>query len=130
MEKGGIIDLLKETAAKSESNKIKVGAVITKAGIPVAQGWNQAPTGYLLEDEAGETIQEHAQHAEVMAIATSGLKDYTGCTMWITIPPCFRCASLMKTLNFEKIHYLNNYNGSTVYNLEENNLNLTITKVE
>lgn len=129
MEKEEVLELLKEVEAMSSATKVKVGCVITKAGIPVSYGYNQAPKGFDIEDDKGETIKENSIHAEVMCISTSGIRDYTDCELWVSIPMCRDCAKLVAALGFKAIYYTNDYNGSTIYDMKENKFRLNISKV-
>ncbi|PAJ74155.1 tRNA adenosine(34) deaminase TadA [Pseudoalteromonas sp. NBT06-2] len=84
-------------ANKAESEgEIPVGAIIVKDNKVIATGWNRS-------------INTHdpSAHAEMLAIREAGkvLENYRmlGCTLYVTLEPCFMCAGLLVHSRIERL---------------------------
>ena len=70
------------------AGEVPVGALIVRAGVVVAEGWNR-PIGTC----------DPTAHAEIVALRAAGkaLGTYrlTGTTLYVTLEPCAMCASAM-----------------------------------
>ena len=109
----------------SNSNKLKVGAVlVTKAGVMIPGYNGDYPGGdNIIEEEInGELITKpYVIHAELNCIikaARQGVK-VDDSTVYITHSPCVHCASLMVASGIRRVVYKQEYkNLDGVYLLE------------
>ena len=79
---------LQEAAAAEEKDDVPVGAVIVHQGRIIARAHNQV-----------EALSDPTAHAEIIAITQAAAflhsKWLQGCTMYVTIEPCFMCAGAL-----------------------------------
>jgi dCMP deaminase len=87
---------LQEIATWSKDPSTKVGAILIRGkNSPVSWGYNgpaqsipdDDPRLLIREDKLGVTV-----HAELNAIL-SARQDLSGCTLYVTMPPCANCAA-------------------------------------
>lgn len=84
-------------AHKAELNgDVPIGAVVVKDGRVIAHGYNRR-----------EQKQDIVEHAELMAIrqAMRKLKTWRldGCTVYVTLEPCFMCAAALQQARVEAL---------------------------
>jgi len=84
-------------ADKAESEgEVPVGAIIVKNNKVIATGWNRSICTH-----------DPSAHAEMLAIREAGktLKNYRmlGCTLYVTLEPCFMCAGLLVHSRVERL---------------------------
>lgn len=93
-----MLQLAALTATWSKDPSTKVGAVITDgANRVVSQGYNGLPRGVsddpaILADR--DEKLRRTIHAEMNAVLFAG-RPLTGCTIYVTHPPCARCAAVL-----------------------------------
>ena len=93
-----MLQLAALTATWSKDPSTKVGAVITDgANRVVSQGYNGLPRGVsddpaILADR--DEKLRRTIHAEMNAVLFAG-RSVAGCTIYVTHPPCARCAAVL-----------------------------------
>lgn len=87
-----------EARMAGEEGEIPIGAVIVSDGHIVARAHNQT-----------ERLNDVTAHAEMIAFTsaaeTLGGKYLTGCTLYITVEPCFMCAGAAGWTQISRIVY-------------------------
>lgn len=86
------LELASLVSGWSKDPSTKVGAVITKGNRVVSLGYNGYPTGVKDKKDTREVKYLKTIHAEENAILFSK-QDLTGCTIYVTHPPCSNCAA-------------------------------------
>ncbi|WP_042153171.1 MULTISPECIES: tRNA adenosine(34) deaminase TadA [unclassified Pseudoalteromonas] len=86
-----------QLADKAESEgEIPVGAIIVKDNKIIATGWNRSICTH-----------DPSAHAEMLAVRDAGqkLENYRmlGCTLYVTLEPCFMCAGLLVHSRIERL---------------------------
>ena len=98
-------DAMKQAINLSEKNMLSdkggpFGAVITKNGKIISEGWNQVTSS-----------NDPTAHAEVMAIRNAceklGTFDLSGYEIYTSCEPCPMCLSAIYWARLEKIYYAN-----------------------
>ena len=93
-----MLQLAALTATWSKDPSTKVGAVITdSAHRVVSQGYNGLPRGVSDDPAVLANRDEKLRrtiHAEMNAVLFAG-RPLTGCTIYVTHPPCARCAAVL-----------------------------------
>ncbi len=82
-----------------EKNEIPIGAlVVASDGTIIGRGYNTTEHDYT-----------QRSHAEIKALAQAGkkLKDWRldGCTLYVTVQPCFMCIGLIYLSRIERLVY-------------------------
>ena len=81
-----------------EKDEVPVGALIVANDIIIAKAYNQV-----------EQLQDPTAHAEILAITAAceylGSKYLTGCTLYVTLEPCFMCGSATNWAKLSRIVY-------------------------
>ena len=89
---------LKEAKKALAHNDIPVGAVIVKDEIVLAKAHNEC-----------ELKKDSTAHAEILAIQsachTLGLKNLSGCEIFVTLEPCAMCAGAILNARIKTIIY-------------------------
>tara|TARA_R100000963_G_scaffold12391_1_gene9010 strand:+ start:370 stop:834 length:465 start_codon:yes stop_codon:yes gene_type:complete len=130
----------------SKAKRKKVGCLIVKNGQIISDGYNGTPAGF---DNACEFVNEgfldraenklqtkpevlHAESNALMKLAKS-TNSSDGCTIYLTMSPCFDCAKLIIQAGVKRVVYSEAYrNTSGVDFLRKNNIKckkLTVTDV-
>ena len=130
----------------SKAKRKKVGCLIVKNGQIISDGYNGTPAGF---DNACEFVNEgfldraenklqtkpevlHAVSNALMKLAKS-TNSSDGCTIYLTMSPCFDCAKLIIQAGVKRVVYSEAYrNTSGVDFLRKNNIKckkLTVTDV-
>ncbi len=130
----------------SKAKRKKVGCLIVKNGQIISDGYNGTPAGF---DNACEFVNEgfldraenklqtkpevlHAESNALMKLAKS-TNSSDGCTIYLTMSPCFDCAKLIIQAGVKRVVYSEAYrNTSGVDFLRKNNIKckkLTVTEV-
>lgn len=101
-----------EWAKLSHCTRKKVGAIIVKDGIIIADGYNGTPSGFdnCCENEEGET-QWYVLHAEANAILKLSRSHNSGQggTLYITLSPCKECSKLVLQAGIKRVIYAKGY---------------------
>lgn len=103
-------------AQLSQAERSKVGClIVSKNGQIISQGFNGMPKGMdnCCENcsEHGLTTKREVLHAETNAIlkcAKDGGRT-EGCTLYITLSPCFDCAKIIIQAGISKVYYAEKY---------------------
>lgn len=97
-----------EVAQWSKDPSTKVAAVVAEGNRLISVGYNGAPPG--LDDEFAlrdrETKIACTIHAEHNAMDFSGREYLNGCTLYITHPPCDRCAAQIIKRRVSRVVYI------------------------
>ncbi len=105
-----------EWAKLSHCKRKKVGAIIVKDNIIIADGFNGTPSGFknCCEDTNGET-HWHVLHAEANAILKLARSNNRGqnSTLYITLSPCKDCSKLILQAGIKRVVYMKGYKDST-----------------
>lgn len=130
----------------SKAKRKKVGCLIVKNGQIISDGYNGTPAGF---DNTCEFVNEgfldraenklqtkpevlHAESNALMKLAKS-TNSSDGCTIYLTMSPCFDCAKLIIQAGGKRVVYSEAYrNTSGVDFLRKNNIKckeLTVTEV-
>ena len=130
----------------SKAKRKQVGCLIVKNGQIISDGYNGTPAGY---DNTCEFVNEgfleraenklqtkpevlHAESNALMKLAKS-TNSSDGCTIYLTMSPCFDCAKLIIQAGVKRVVYSEAYrNTSGVDFLRKNNIKckkLTVTEV-
>jgi tRNA(adenine34) deaminase len=87
---------LSEAEAAADRGEVPVGAVITRAGAPIARAGNRR-----------RELADPCAHAEMIALAAAGreLGDWRleDCTLYVTLEPCPMCASACRQARVELV---------------------------
>ena len=129
----------------SKAKRKKVGCLIVKNGQIISDGYNGTPAGF---DNTCEFVNEgfldraenklqtkpevlHAESNALMKLAKS-TNSSDGCTIYLTMSPCFDCAKLIIQAGVKRVVYSEAYrNTSGVDFLRKNNIKckkLTVTE--
>lgn len=82
----------------AEESEVPVGAVVTRAGVIVAEAAN-----------APRRLHDPTAHAELLAIrsaaAALGSDRLTDCELWVTLEPCAMCAGAIALARIPRLYY-------------------------
>ena len=99
-------------AGNSYCVRRKVGALVVKNNMIIADGYNGTPTGFenICEDE-NNVSKPYVLHAEANAITklarSSNSSD--GATLYVTASPCIECAKLIIQSGIKRVIYTEQY---------------------
>lgn len=89
---------LDEAHKALDKQEVPVGAVIVAKDIIIARAHNLT-----------ETLRDPTAHAEMQAITSAtnylGAKYLTGCTIYVTVEPCFMCAGALNWSHISAVVY-------------------------
>ncbi len=95
----------------STSRCKKVGAIVTRDGYILGQGYNGSSRSIVAHEERNGPIQEKISirpaHAEMRSISTSISRDLRGSTIWTTHIPCSLCQSIIDDAGITTVIYMN-----------------------
>ena len=101
-----------EWGGLSHCDRKKVGAIIVKDGMIIADGYNGTPSGFdnCCENDNGET-HWYVLHAEANAILKLARSNNSaeGATLYITLSPCRDCAKLIHQSGIVRVVYCKEY---------------------
>lgn len=99
-------------ATRATCDRKHVGAILVYNRRVVSTGYNGAPSGMPDCDEAGhDLVDDHcvrSLHAESNAIDFAG-RGAGGCTLYITVTPCYDCAKRIVSAGIVKVVYADYY---------------------
>ena len=103
------LGLAAHISAWSKDPSSQVGAVITDGNRIVSLGYNGFAAG--VEDKESRLTDRNCKlnltiHAEENAMIFAK-RDLRGCTVYVTHPPCPRCASKLIQEEFDRVVYIN-----------------------
>ena len=89
---------LEEAAVAAQEGEVPIGACVIAGGKLISRAHNRR-----------ETDADPAAHAEFLAMEeasrTLGCWRLTGCTVYVTLEPCFMCAGLMINARIDRCVY-------------------------
>lgn len=89
---------LEEAAVAAQEGEVPIGACVVAGGKLISRAHNRR-----------ETDADPAAHAEFLAMEeashTLGCWRLTGCTVYVTLEPCFMCAGLMINSRIDRCVY-------------------------
>ena len=112
----------KLSAMRSKDNSTQVGAcIVNKQNRIVSIGYNGMPNGCCDDGMPWERSAENPLdtkypfvcHAELNAILNSSTRDFTGCTLYVTLFPCNECTKAVIQSGIKKIVYADNKYANT-----------------
>ena len=91
-------EALREARAAPEHDDVPIGAVVVKDGQVIARARNRR-----------EADEDPTAHAEILALRDAavhvGRWRLDGCTLYVTLEPCFMCAGACVNARLERIVY-------------------------
>lgn len=116
------LEMAKLIASSSYAKKKKVGCVVVKDNTIISDGFNGTPAGFSntceYETQFGEitrlnTFLEvlHAEENAITKLARLGNSSQDA-TMYITVPPCIRCARLIVQSGLKRVVYAEPYKNT------------------
>ena len=90
----------------------KVGALIVKDKMIIADGYNGTPSGFENVCEDDNTVTKpYVLHAEATAITKIARSNNSsdGATMYVTASPCIECAKLIIQAGIKRVVYSEHY---------------------
>ena len=110
------IKMAAEWSNLSHCERKKVGAIIVKDGMIIADGYNGTPSGFdnCCENDAGET-HWYVLHAEANAILKLAKSNNSaeGATLYITLSPCRDCSKLIHQAGIVRVVYRDEYKDTS-----------------
>ena len=101
-----------EWGGLSHCDRKKVGAIIVKDGMIIADGYNGTPSGFdnCCENDNGDThwYVLHAEANAILKLARSS-NSAEGATLYITLSPCRDCAKLIHQSGIVRVVYKKEY---------------------
>jgi dCMP deaminase len=110
------------SAQRSKDNSTQVGAcIVSPQNKILSVGYNGMPNGCCDDDMPWERSAEsqldtkypYVCHAELNAILNGATRDYTDCTLYVTLFPCNECTKAVIQSGIKKIVYLDNKYADT-----------------
>lgn len=107
------LDMAIRFGETSESNRLKVGAMLVRDGKILSQGVNGQPPGWpteVCEDDEGNTLPT-VRHAEVACLEKlwNSTETAFGATMYVSHSPCINCAIKLLTAGVKAVYYKHDY---------------------
>jgi len=119
------MEIARTVSKRSTCLKQQVGAVLVKEGRVICIGYNGVLPGCdpkMGMDDAGNTHTVHAEANIISFCAKEGIST-KGCTLYVTLSPCEKCAELVIQSGIVKVYYLNEYRDiSGIALLERSNI--------
>lgn len=110
------MEIAKLVARRSTCERAQVGAVIVKKNRVISMGYGGSPSGQPHCTEVGCEIGSdggciRTVHAEANAIAFAARHGISleGCSMYVTLAPCYTCAKLLINAGIKEVVYLKPY---------------------
>lgn len=107
------LEITEKIAELSYAERKKVGSIIVKNSVIIADGFNGTPKGFEnnCENELGDT-KWYTLHSEANAITKlvrTGGVSAEGSTLYITLSPCKECAKLILQSGISRVIYKEEY---------------------
>jgi len=84
--------------AGEASGEVPIGAVVTRDGVVVGEGWNRP-----------REFNDPTAHAEILAIRAAaeaiGNERLADCDLWVTLEPCAMCAGAIAHARIARLYY-------------------------
>lgn len=107
--------MAEEISLLSHARRNKVGAVLVTPKGTAIPSWNGLPSklGNVLEDTVANELvtKPEVTHAELGCILKSAKEGVSteGCTIYVTLSPCDRCASMLAAAGVQRVVYKERY---------------------
>jgi len=89
------LELARTAEAEGE---VPVGAVVTRDGVILGEGYNQP-----------RALHDPTAHAEILAIRAAAealaAERLEGCDLWVTLEPCAMCAGAVAHARLDRLYY-------------------------
>ena len=84
--------------AGEAGGEVPIGAVVTRDGVVVGEGWNRP-----------RELNDPTAHAEILAIRAAaeaiGNERLADCDLWVTLEPCAMCAGAVANARIARLYY-------------------------
>ncbi len=84
--------------AGEAGGEVPIGAVVTRDGVVVGEGWNRP-----------RELSDPTAHAEILAIRAAaeaiGNERLADCDLWVTLEPCAMCAGAIAPARIARLYY-------------------------
>jgi tRNA(adenine34) deaminase len=84
--------------AGEAGGEVPIGAVVTRNGVVVGEGWNRP-----------RELNDPTAHAEILAIRAAaeaiGNERLADCDLWVTLEPCAMCAGAIAHARIARLYY-------------------------
>ena len=84
--------------AGEAGGEVPIGAVVTRNGVVVGEGWNRP-----------RELNDPTAHAEILAIRAAaeaiGSERLADCDLWVTLEPCAMCAGAIAHARIARLYY-------------------------
>jgi tRNA(adenine34) deaminase len=84
--------------AGEAGGEVPIGAVVTRDGVVVGEGWNRP-----------RELSDPTAHAEILAIRAAaeaiGNERLADCDLWVTLEPCAMCAGANAHARIARLYY-------------------------
>lgn len=84
--------------AGEAGGEVPIGAVVTRDGVVVGEGWNRP-----------RELNDPTAHAEILAIRAAaeaiGSERLADCDLWVTLEPCAMCAGAIAHARIARLYY-------------------------
>jgi tRNA(adenine34) deaminase len=84
--------------AGEAGGEVPIGAVVTRDGVVVGEGWNRP-----------RELSDPTAHAEILAIRAAaeaiGNERLADCDLWVTLEPCAMCAGAIAHARIARLYY-------------------------
>ena len=84
--------------AGEAGGEVPIGAVVTRYGVVVGEGWNRP-----------RELNDPTAHAEILAIRAAaeaiGSERLADCDLWVTLEPCAMCAGAIAHARIARLYY-------------------------
>jgi len=105
-----------EWSKLSHCKRRQVGALITKDGMIISDGYNGTPSGFENECETEDGYTKwyvlHAEANALMKLARSGNKAKDA-TLYLTMSPCKECSKLILQAGISRVVYIEKYKDTS-----------------
>lgn len=126
------MDIATRASKMSFAERAKVGAVVVKNNNIIAWGFNGTPTGFDNSCEYTDHVdhtytKKEVIHAEQNCIAklAKGGNSSDGATLYVTLSPCFTCATSLIQAGIKRVVYKSNYHTDGIDLLEKAGVDIT-----
>lgn len=117
-------EIVLTVSKRSSCLKKQVGALLLKDNRVIAIGYNGVLPNETpekgLDTITGETHTVHAEANIIAYCAKNGIST-NGCTLWVTLSPCEKCAELVIQSGIKRVVYLERYRDTIGIQMMRNN---------